>query len=205
VTEVQYLSATDAACILGVSDTTVRNRIASGAIKAAKHGKAWRIPCEEIERLTEAEPKVRHDAEELRNGGEAEPKIRYGAEDFRQDTEGEPSPLESRAEALAIEVEVLRTKLSAAEQHHEAAHQELQTANDQLRQDHDRTQRLLENALDSIGSLTEQMKAQSILQHQLQQHRALEAPSVEEPAKPGMLKRWFGRGRRRPVRIGHAT
>lgn len=205
MTEAQYLSATDAARILGVSDTTVRNRIASGAIKAAKHGKAWRIPCDEIERLTEAEPKARHDTEELRDGGEAEPKIRYGAEGFRQGAEAEPNPSESRAEALATEVEVLRTKLSAAEQHHEASRRELQSANDQLRQDHDHTRRLLENALDSIGSLTEQMKAQAIMLHRAQGMQELAAPPAEEPAKPGVLKRWFGRTRRpRHVRIGHA-
>jgi len=115
--------------------------------------------------------------------------------------------LRAERDALSVQVERFEEKMAAAEQHHEATRRELdvsQTANDQLRQDHDHTQRLLENALDSIGSLTEQMKAQSMLQHQLQQHRALEAPPPEEPAKPGVLARWFGGRRKRHVRIGHA-
>ena len=86
------------------------------------------------------------------------------------------------------------------------------------------TRRLLENALDSIGSLTEQMKAQAIMLHRAQGTLELEAPPSEEtplpaketplpaketppPAKQqkrtGWLRRTFGR--KKQVRIGHAS
>lgn len=53
----ETLTATDAARMLGVSDTAVRKRIASGSLRAVKVGRQWQIPASEVTRLTEpAEP-----------------------------------------------------------------------------------------------------------------------------------------------------
>jgi hypothetical protein len=187
-----HTTVSDLAHALGVTKNAVINRIRRGTLDAEKVNGVWRIPRGEYERVVNGAPM---------NGAPTVDTVR---------TKGAPTVDTNGAQAGGddIEVAVLREKLSAAEQHHESTRRELdasQTANDQLRQDHDHTRRLLENALDSIGSLTEQMKAQSILQHQLQQHRALEAPPPDKPVKPSLLRRWFGQSKRgRQVRIGHA-
>ena len=187
-----HTTVSDLAHALGVTKNAVINRIRRGTLDAEKVSGVWRIPHGEYERVVNGA---------RMNGAPAVDAVH---------TKGAPTVDTNGAQPRGAdtEVAVLREKLSSAEELHEATRREFeasQSAHEQLREDHDHTRRLLENALDSIGSLTEQMKAQSILQHQLQQHRALEAPPPEEPAKPGVLKRWFGgRRRRQQVRIGHA-
>jgi hypothetical protein len=199
----ETLSVAEFAAAFSITDTAVLKRIKRKTLSAQKSRGRWCIPQSEVERLKVDSPDV---------SGPVAAGHPDGPDTHRPDMSGQPdgpdkpvriaeeAAYHAEVAALSTENQVLTSKLESVERELEAS----QTANDQLRQDHDRTQRLLENALDSIGSLTEQMKAQSILQHQLQQHRALEAPPVEESAKPGVLARWFGGRRKRHVRIGHA-
>ena len=46
-----FLTATDVAKLLGVSDTAVRKRIQNGSIPAEKRGREWRIRRDEIDHL----------------------------------------------------------------------------------------------------------------------------------------------------------
>ena len=158
--EPEFVSAREAARLLGVSDTAIRKRIASGSIYATKDGSAWRIPQSEVERLLqEREPRAPTPNPEPRTSGceprtePANPNVRNPVDDLIVQERG----------ALATEVEVLRSKLTSAERQANA-----------LRTDLDRTQDQLDSALESVRSLTDEVKGLTAVIHS---HRALPSPA----------------------------
>jgi excisionase family DNA binding protein len=216
----QTLTVVELAALMGISKVAVTRRIRRGTLHAVKDGNRWIIARSEADRVLS---KIKNGPETVLETSKPASQLElHGVQDenpvsangSRSDENGPETVLETSEtawqrdlHAAQIENQSMVSKLQVSEIQQEALRERLETVSDTLdsvRSDHDHTRRLLENALDSIGSLTEQMKAQSMLQHQLQQHRALEAPPPEEPAKPGVLARWFGGRRKRHVRIGHA-
>ncbi|MBT3327733.1 MAG: helix-turn-helix domain-containing protein [Gemmatimonadales bacterium] len=61
MTEPEYISATEAARRLGISDTAIRKRIKRGTISASKVGREWRISVAELPDSSVTEPNHNHD------------------------------------------------------------------------------------------------------------------------------------------------
>jgi hypothetical protein len=186
-----HTTVSDLAHALGVTKNAIINRIRRGTLDAEKVNGIWRIPRGEYERVVNGAPmKGAPTVDAVRTKGA--PTV---------DTNG------AQADGNDIEVAVLREKLLSAEELHEATRRELdasQSANGQLRLDLDRSQDQLGQALESVHLLSGEIQGLTAVLHREQDRRALEAPPVEEPAKPGVLARWFGGRRKRHVRIGHA-
>ena len=99
MSEPEYFSAREAARRLGISDTTLRNWIANGSVRATRDGRRWQISFEEIERCQRS----RQPREEVAN-----------------------APSHTSYEEVGIESEILRAKLAASEREHEATRRHLE-------------------------------------------------------------------------------
>ncbi len=162
--EPEFVSAREAAHLLGVSDTAIRKRIASGSIEATKVGHAWRIARSEIERLRQRGAQQRTQNQEPRTSGR-EPRTEHANPNPPQarHLSAEHDPVTQERNTLAIEVEVLRTKLEASEHHAES-----------LRNSFERTQHQLDDALGSVRGLTDEVKGLTAMIHA---HKALPSPA----------------------------
>ena len=215
----QTLTVVELASLMGISKVAVTRRIRRGTLDAVKDGNRWIIPRSEADRVLS---KRKNGPETvLETSRPASQHVLHGVQDenpvsangSRDDENGPETVLETSEaawqrdlHAAEIENQSMLSKLQVSEVQQEALRERLETVSDTLesvRSDHDHTRRLLENALDSIGSLTEQMKAQAIMLHRAQGMYELEAPA--SAPKHGRLRRWFARDKRpRHVRIGHA-
>jgi excisionase family DNA binding protein len=129
----EFLTAIQAAQMLGVSDATVRNRIADGSICAKKHGREWRIALAEVERVRQLM------ADEDDAFPPKSPNETNATNEASETTE-------RNLDGFRWEVEILRVKLEAAERENRLLHSE----SENLRQQG------LEHS-QSIRALTEQI------------------------------------------------
>ena len=162
-----YLTASEAARRVGLSEATIRKKIRLGRISASKNGSTWRIPITELD-------KVRAPSNTF------EPPLPNTIEPESNAIERPSSPIHQEHDTFATEiaaaVEVLRAKLKAAEEIQGATRRELEASEHQaksLRTDLNRTQDALANALESIRSLTDEIKGLTALVHT---QRALPSP-----------------------------
>ena len=180
----RYFTAQEAANLYGLAESTVRKYIRNDRLKATKHGKVWRIA---ESALVEAFPNrapIPH----------VEPS---------PEPDAVPHTALSSPESHA-EIEALQRKLESSEVGHEATRRELDTVREALhdaRGDIAHLQSLSTSQSESIGALTTELQGLTAIVHT---RRILDIPPAEEPAKPGVLARWFGGRRKRHVRIGHA-
>ena len=104
----RFVTASEAARRLGISEKTVRNRIAAGLLRAEKQGRVWRILLDEDAPSSErSEPESERSSEPPEG---SEPHSEYGSD---VDT------LRMERDALTTEVAMLRTKLEGSEQQSE--------------------------------------------------------------------------------------
>jgi hypothetical protein len=98
---------------------------------------------------------------------------------------------------------MLRVDADSGEREHESTRRELGAVRENLqdaRGEVEHLRALSTSQSASINALTNEVQGLTAMVHT---RRMLDVPPVEEP-KPSALKRWFGRGRKRQVRIGHA-
>ncbi|MBT3271273.1 excisionase family DNA-binding protein [Candidatus Poribacteria bacterium] len=99
MTEPEYVSATEAARRLDITDTAIRKRIKRGTLAAKKVGREWRIPVTELPDSSVTEP----DPEDDGSANEPEP--------TREGSLTEPSPSPDMPERSATEPEARDTAL----------------------------------------------------------------------------------------------
>ena len=130
-----FLTAVEAAQRLGVSDTAVRKWIANGSIQASKHGRGWRIPTAEVERLWKElnAPQTQNDASNKPN------ESLVSTEHTEQHRTNESKAGSLSPSLLELENQGLRRERDAALERAVSAENRLQSA------------------LDSIQGLTEQI------------------------------------------------
>jgi excisionase family DNA binding protein len=206
---------TEFAALLGVSNSAVQARIKRGTLDAKKVGKRWRIPQSEAGRALPqrcdngGEDVVAHDGNSHAVGADETAPYLGDTPDHNVDDNGSQRLCASLAavtderDSLAVEVEVLCTKLIASEQQAEHLRQQLDTTQQTLQEargDIAHLQSLSTSQSEAINALTTELQGLTAIVHT---HRMLDVPPVEEP-KPGVLGRLFRRGRRRQVRVGHA-
>jgi excisionase family DNA binding protein len=183
----RHFTAQEAATLYGIAESTVRKYIRNDRLKATKHGKVWRIA---ESALVEAFPNrapIPHD----------EP---------CPEPHAVPRAALSSPESHA-EIEALQRKLESSEVGHDATRRELDTVREALqdaRGDIAHLQSLSTSQSESIGALTTELQGLTAIVHHRRMLDMPPAEDPEEPAKPGVLARWFGGRRRRHVRIGHA-
>jgi excisionase family DNA binding protein len=130
----RFLSASEAARILGVSEKTIRNRIDAGTILAEKRGRVWRIPVDEIGESSEGpkgSDRISEHSPEPPNGSESG----FGRSEgsgHRSESASECDELRGDRDALITELEVIRTKLGASEQQSELLREQLEQATAQI-------------------------------------------------------------------------
>lgn len=144
LTDRPFLTATEVADRLGVSDKTIRKRIGNGEIQALKRGRVWQIPIPEVERITE----LSADLWDTTTG----PTDRNKTEEMSglNGTSTDHSP---------FEIEHLRCDLDAMTERALSAEKRLQTALDSIQgltEQIDHAQQLLAVSQKSIQQLTEQ-------------------------------------------------
>lgn len=143
-----FLTAVEAAERLGVSDTAVRKWIASGSITANKHGREWRIPLPEVERL-----KNESNTPEMKHKNEPN-------EPVNQTNRTNPSEESSlRMEQLELENQHLRREKDAAIKRAVSTENRLQTALDsiqELTRQIDHLTQLLALAQKNVAAVIEQ-------------------------------------------------
>jgi len=159
-----FLTATEAAQVLGVSDATVRNRIADESLQARKHGREWRIPQSEVERI-----KTLMDED----GEWFAPKKPKAPNETKEETKN----TERNESSLQWEVEMLWVKLEAAERENSHLGKESENLHQQIiEQSH------------SIRSLTEQNERLTLL---LANEQAYRMKALPRPI--GWIRKLFGR------------
>lgn len=216
VTMPEYLTVTEFAALLGVSNSAVQARIKRGTLDAKKVGKRWKIPQSEADRALPqrcdngGEDVVAHNGDPHDIGADETAPYLGDTSDHNVDDNGRQRLCASLAavtderDSLAVEVEVLRTKLMASEQQSKHLRRELDTVQESRQEGRDdlaHLQSLSISQSEAINALTTELQGLTAIVHT---RRMLDMPPVEE-AKPGILGRLFGRGRKRHVRIGHAT
>ena len=123
-TDRPFLTATELADRLGLSDKTIRKRIANGEIQACKHGRVWQIPISEVERIAEqsADPP---EAPTDRNGTEE----LTGLNGNLTGTSADPNPVE--VERLRGDLETMTERALSAEKRLERALDSIQSLSEQ--------------------------------------------------------------------------
>ena len=204
MTEPQYVSATKAAELLGITDTAIRKRIKAGSIRAMKHGREWRIPMSEIEPVSEGSDENEPNSEPDRTNPNLVGSI---------GSESPENPLidqyQGERDALAQELEVLRMKLVHAEEQHEATRRECEATCRTLGRaesevDHLRGANTQQG--ETIRNLTEEIKGLTITLHNEQGQRMQLSENLDnvkeelQSKKRGLFGRMFRR--KRIARIG---
>jgi hypothetical protein len=200
----ETLSVAEFAAAFSITDTAVLKRIKRKTLMAKKSRGRWCIPQSEVVRLKADGPDV---------SGPVAAGQPDGPDTSRPDMSGQPdgpdrpvriaeeAAYHAEVAALSTENQVLTSKMEFLERELQAS----QSASGQLRLDLDRSQDQLGQALESVHLLSGEIQGLTAVLHREQDRRALEVPPPEASVKSSVLKRWFTRGRRRPVRIGHAT
>jgi hypothetical protein len=195
----KHYTAIEAAERVDVAYSTMREHVRAGKVQAKRKGRALSIKESELRRVYPDAFAADDIAEEAADIAADK------AADFTDDTADTADTVTAKAaegphvyreqEALAVEAEVLRVKLEAAEQAHDATRRELEGVRDSF----ERTQHQLDESLACVRSLTEEMKGLTIaLHHEQNQRLALEAhvtdeSEEEEEKKRGFLRRVLAR------------
>jgi hypothetical protein len=200
------LSVAEFAAAFDITDTAVLKRIKRKTLAAKKSRGRWCIPQSEVERLKADDPDV---SGPVAAGQPDGPDVQGSDMSGQPDGPDKPvriaeeSAYHAEVEALSTENQVLTSKMEFLERELQVS----QTANGQLRQDLDRSQDQLGQALESVHLLSGEIQGLTAVLHREQERRALDVPPAEEPGKP--RRRWFGFGGRRKrqgqVRIGMAS
>jgi len=152
-----HTTVADVADALGVTKNAVMNRIRRGTLTAKKVNGVWRIPRAEYERAVNGAPTNRSQAGH--EGGT------HGAP-----THGARPVDDVGTNGAPTEGDILRVKLGASEQAHEATRRELESVQTTL----DLTQHQLTDSIASVRSLTDEVKGLTAIIHSSQ--KALPSP-----------------------------